>query len=219
MLRQGHTKASLFSFPFLPPTSSMSSVISSTMDLLGIYPYYKLAASFFSVMLFRQLNDMPVNKPWVVYDEWRKSYGKTSIINGLSPQITGQFRWYDIPQCSWPTLCNIKFLESHHRPVLEKIVKLLRQKADDYDDWTVCIITFLSPQKMTFDAEWVWISAWPGCHTACGCKNTGNCFTSISTVTRWLNTNLSKDKSFKYFCVNLSHPTTSFTTFDSKHRF
>jgi hypothetical protein len=28
---------------------------------------------------------MPVYKPWVVYDEWRKTYGKISLINGLSP--------------------------------------------------------------------------------------------------------------------------------------
>ena len=93
----------------------MSSFISSTIGLLGIYPYYKLTALFFSVMLFRQLKkgrdsnpnrlplppgpkgyplignlfDMPVHKPWVVYDEWRKTYGKPLIINGLSPKITG----------------------------------------------------------------------------------------------------------------------------------
>ena len=97
----------------------MSSVL-STISLLGIYPYHKLAALLFSVILFRQLKkgrdgnpdglplppgpkgyplignlfDMPVYKPWVVYDEWRKTYGKTSIIklNGLSPQITEHFR-------------------------------------------------------------------------------------------------------------------------------
>jgi hypothetical protein len=85
----------------------MSSLISSTKGLLGIYPYYTLAVLFFSVitvMLFRQfkkerdrnpnglplppgpkgyplignLFDMPVYKPWVVYDEWRKTYGKPS---------------------------------------------------------------------------------------------------------------------------------------------
>ena len=90
----------------------------STIGLLGIYPYYKLAALFFIVMLFRQrkksrdgnpnglplppgpkgyplignLFNMPIYKPWVVYDEWRKTYGKTFIINDLSQQITGHFR-------------------------------------------------------------------------------------------------------------------------------
>ena len=92
--------------------------VNSTIGLLGTYPYYKLAAVFFSVMLFRQwkksrdgnlnglplppgpkgyplignLFDMPIYKPWVVYDEWRKTYGKNFIINGLSQQITGHFR-------------------------------------------------------------------------------------------------------------------------------
>ena len=93
----------------------MPSVNSSTISLLGIYPYYKFAALFFGVMLFRQLKkgrdgsnpnrlplppgpkgyplignffDMPVCRPWVVYDEWRKTYGKALIINGLSPKTT-----------------------------------------------------------------------------------------------------------------------------------
>ena len=94
------------------------SINSSTIGLLGTYPYYMLAPLFFSVMLLRRLKkgrdgnpnglplppgpkgyplignifDMPVDKPWVVYDEWRKTYGKAFIINGLSPQITGYFR-------------------------------------------------------------------------------------------------------------------------------
>ena len=90
------------------------SSISSTIGLLGIYPYYKLAALFFGVVLFRRLKngrdanpnrlplppgpkgyplignlfDMPMERPWIVYDEWRKTYGKAFIINGLSLQIT-----------------------------------------------------------------------------------------------------------------------------------
>ena len=85
------------------------SVNSLTMGLLGTYPYYELAALFFGVTLFRlwkkgrdgnsyglplppgpkgypligNLFDMPVDKPWIVYDEWRKTYGKTFIKNGL----------------------------------------------------------------------------------------------------------------------------------------
>ena len=147
----------------------MSSIISSTIGLLGIYPYYKLAALFFCLVLFRQLKkgtsrddnpnglplppgpkgyplignlfDMPVHKPWLVYDQWRRTYGKTFIllINGLSQRITGHFRWYDIPQCPWPALCNFKFLGSHHRSVWETVFKLLRQSAYDYVEWPVCI--------------------------------------------------------------------------------
>ena len=93
----------------LPPTISMSSFNSLAIGLLGTYPYYKLAALFLSIMLFRQwkkgrdgnpnglplppgpkgyplignLFDMPVDKPWLVYDEWRKTYGKFYYTNGL----------------------------------------------------------------------------------------------------------------------------------------
>ena len=88
------------------------------MGLLGTYPYYILATLFFSVMLFRQwkkgrdgspkglplppgpkgyplignLFDMPIDKAWVVYDEWRKTYGEFFRIDYMSPQITGRFR-------------------------------------------------------------------------------------------------------------------------------
>ena len=39
--------------------------------------------------LIGNIFDMAVNKPWLVYDEWRKTYGKTFIIIVGSPQITG----------------------------------------------------------------------------------------------------------------------------------
>jgi hypothetical protein len=77
------------------------------MGLLETYPYHTLAAAFFSVVLFRRftkgrsgnpnglplppgpkgyplignLFDMPVDKAWIVYDEWRKTYGKNFITN------------------------------------------------------------------------------------------------------------------------------------------
>jgi hypothetical protein len=71
------------------------------MDLLKTYPYQTLASLFFGYLLFRALQggnshpkniplppgpkgyplignlfDMPVDKPWLVYDEWCKTYGK-----------------------------------------------------------------------------------------------------------------------------------------------
>ena len=159
----------------------MSSVILSTIvGLLRIFPYYKLAALFFAVMLIKQLKkgrdgnpnslplppgpkgyplignllDMPITKPWLVYDEWRKTYGTTFFLqkNGLSPQITGHFRWYHIPQCPWPAHCNFKFLGSHHRPAREKVFKLLRQSAYDYVGWTVRHIPFAIKKKLVKNA-------------------------------------------------------------------
>ena len=115
LICQGYIKTreaqKLRNSPFFLLTISMTSVNLSTIGLLGIYPYYMLAALFFSIMLFRQLKkgrngdpnglplppgpkgyplignlfDMPLQSPWVVYDEWRRTYGKTFIINDLSP--------------------------------------------------------------------------------------------------------------------------------------
>ena len=85
------------------------SVNSSIMDLLETHPYQTLAALFFGCILFQRFNksrssnpkrlplppgpkgypligslfDMPLVKPWLVYDEWRKTYGKPLIIDLL----------------------------------------------------------------------------------------------------------------------------------------
>ena len=82
---------------------------SSTIGMLGIYPYYKLTALFVSIMLFRRLKkgrdgnpnglplppgpkgyplignlfDMPAQRSWIVYDEWRRIYGNPFTINRL----------------------------------------------------------------------------------------------------------------------------------------
>ena len=84
----------------------MSVNSSMALGLLGIYPYQTLAVLFFGCILFRQwrkgktsnpkglplppgpkgfplignMFDMPVNKPWLVYEDWCKTYGKLSMI-------------------------------------------------------------------------------------------------------------------------------------------
>ena len=80
------------------------------MGLLETHPYQTLATLSLGFILLRQLIksrsrnpkglplppgpkgypligsifDMPIVKPWLVYDEWRKIYGKSLIIDLLS---------------------------------------------------------------------------------------------------------------------------------------
>jgi hypothetical protein len=82
------------------------------MGLLETHPYQTLAALFFGFIVFRQLTksrsgnpnglplppgpkgypligslfDMPLDKPWLVYDEWRKTYGKSLESDSLISQ-------------------------------------------------------------------------------------------------------------------------------------
>jgi hypothetical protein len=86
------------------------------MGLLETYSYQILAALFFGcILLSRQLKksisdnpkglplppgpkgypligslfDMPIDKPWLVYDDWRKTYGKSLIVDSfLSPRFS-----------------------------------------------------------------------------------------------------------------------------------
>ena len=83
------------------------------MELLETHPYQTAAALFVGYILLRRLNksrsgnpknlplppgpkgyplignlfDMPKDKPWLVYDEWRKTYGKSWIIDSVLSQI------------------------------------------------------------------------------------------------------------------------------------
>jgi hypothetical protein len=82
------------------------SVKSSMMNFLGTYRYYALAALFFGCLLFRHLKksktsnprglplppgpkghplignlfDLPVENPWLVYENWCKTYGESFMI-------------------------------------------------------------------------------------------------------------------------------------------
>ena len=141
------------------------------MGLLETYSYQILAALFIGGILFRQLIisrsanpnglplppgpkgypligslfDMPIDKPWLVYDEWRKTYGNSSsLITGslLSQRFNFFNRWYGIFQSPWPSLFDFRHFWTGHWHVREKVFKLLRQIAITYDEWTVCIRFF-----------------------------------------------------------------------------
>jgi len=70
-----------------------------------------------------------------------------------------------------------------------------------------------------FVAGWGRISIQACIRTACGGENTGDYFTSISTLTQCTSTYLFKNERSILFWVDyLSHLTTSSTTLNSKHR-
>ena len=135
------------------------------MGFLETHTYQTLATLFFGCIVLRQLIksrsgnpkglplppgpkgyplignlfDMPIVNPWLVYDEWRKTYGKSLIIDLLSLDFILFYRWHDIFQCPWPALFDFRLLWTDHWPVRKKVFELLRQNAITYDDWAVCI--------------------------------------------------------------------------------
>ena len=165
---------SVLNTSMLQRPSCITCLNSLIMGLLQTYSYQILAALFFGFILsLRQLKksrggnpkglplppgpkgylligsvfDMPIDKPWLVYDEWSNTYGKSnSLLFDSVSKISLFYRWYDIFQSPWPTFFDFELFGMDHWPVGEKFFKLLRQTATTYAAWGVCII-FLASQS------------------------------------------------------------------------
>ena len=78
--------------------------------------------------LIGNIFDMAVDKPWVVYDEWRKTYGKTLIIIVGSPQIVTE----DIPgDMIYLNVFGLHFVILNS---LEVITDLFEKRSSNYSD-------------------------------------------------------------------------------------
>ena len=90
--------------------------------------------------------------------------------------IAGYFRWYNILKCPRPALCGAKLPGKDHRPVCKKVFKSLRQNANAYGCWTVCIesLSHKNTLKFLFVAEWIGSQVWASSRTDSGGRNTRN---------------------------------------------
>ena len=141
------------------------SLNSSMMSLLETYPYQTLAALLFGCILFTQLKngkrsnpkglplppgpkgyplignlfDFPITNPWLIYEEWCKTYGND--FKHLSKIVLNSWgcRGYCILQCPWQALFDFGFPATDHRHSRAKVFKLLGQAADAYGGGAVGI--------------------------------------------------------------------------------
>ena len=166
---------------------------------------------------------MAVDKPWVVYDEWRKTYCKSLIIIVDSPQIVTKDISGDM------IYLNVFGLHFVILNSLEVITDLFEKRSSNYSDrkqmtmfCELYVITSLSPQRTCQNCCWM--------QNECQWKISMAVIAIRPVVAKtqeiisrafppWRGGNLSKDKSLEHFYVDsLSHPMTCFTTSDSKHR-
>lgn len=154
------------------------------MSVLQTYSYQILASIFFgSILLYRQFKakkinpnglplppgpkgypligaifDMPIHKPWLVYDAWVKKYGKSMIIDSIFQRFTFLlYRWYGIFHCPWQQLFGFGLLWTDQWLAREEVFKFLRQTAVTNDHGVVCIKFLASqilPKKLCFRMNW-----------------------------------------------------------------
>ena len=204
----------------------------SIMVLLDTHPYQTLAALFFGCILFRQLNklrsgnpkglplppgpkgypligslfDMPIDKPWLVYDEWRKSYGRSLKIVLLRTWMFNSFFTGD--------MIYFNVLGQHFLILssLERTTDLFEKKSSNYSDrprapmlvdlYVSDSLVHLKAVKRKLVSEWDGISTSAFCPTVCCGEDTGGHFISISTLTRCPNTSLFKDERSMHFYID-----------------
>ena len=106
--------------------------------------------------LIGNIFDMAIDKPWLVYDEWRKTYSKTLIIIVGSPQIVTEDISGDM------IYLNVFGLHFVILNSLEVITDLFEKRSSNYSDrkqmtmfCELYVITFLSHQRTCQNCCWM----------------------------------------------------------------